>query len=188
MFPDESEVRILTGRVRHGAQARALRGMGIEHVGPADGGFPRLSFCGINRLLPVVEGIFEARAVAPMAALSCRASTARPRGRKCRLPPTSGDICQRFAPGSRRGGLSSGHRFFQVLVFPICKILDTRSGGSGITPWRARNETRRTGACQNDGASCTGPIHSKSQIRSTAGNKPSVFYLASEALPQTDKA
>nr|VFK48667.1 MAG: protein of unknown function (DUF4224) [Candidatus Kentron sp. TC]VFK52667.1 MAG: protein of unknown function (DUF4224) [Candidatus Kentron sp. TC] len=28
-FLDESEVRILTGRVRHGAQVRALRGMGI---------------------------------------------------------------------------------------------------------------------------------------------------------------
>ena len=31
-FLDESEVRILTGQVRHGAQVRALRGMGIEHV------------------------------------------------------------------------------------------------------------------------------------------------------------
>nr|VFJ61943.1 MAG: protein of unknown function (DUF4224) [Candidatus Kentron sp. DK] len=36
-FPDESEVRILTGRVRHGARVRALRGMGIEHVVRPDG-------------------------------------------------------------------------------------------------------------------------------------------------------
>ncbi|THF64355.1 DUF4224 domain-containing protein [Pseudothauera rhizosphaerae] len=37
LFLTPDELRELTGRIRHGAQARALRGMGIEHRVRPDG-------------------------------------------------------------------------------------------------------------------------------------------------------